>query len=290
MRYYEHVSRKASWAYKIAIFSVLVFAVAFIWHRFFGLPTPLALRVIGGAIVAAVISLVLAGASLVSIWNEGHLGAGRASAAVFLSALVLAIPLWAIPKIFMLPRIYEVTTDPSAPPAFDRVAKIRQGQANPVHYDASFGALQAAAYPDIKPLQVPRSSVDVYASVRDVVRSMKWKIIDELAPESTRSGHIEAVDRTLFFGFTDDISIRVTGSAKSAKVDIRSSSRFGQHDLGRNADRIRRFQAEVKFRLAELERLDRMERVAATRQGSDKDKEKPKPAAKPPRKRGNSDD
>ncbi len=117
---------------------------------------------------------------------------------------------------------------------------------------------------------------------------MNWKIIDEQAPETTRSGHIEAVDRTLFFGFTDDIAIRVTGSAKSAKVDIRSSSRFGQHDLGRNAERIRRFETEVKARLAELERLDRIERVVAAHRADDK--EKPKRAAKPARKRGNSDD
>ncbi len=287
MRYYEHVSRKASWAYKIAVLAVLVFAAAFIWHRFFGLPTPLALRVLGGAIVVAVISLVLAGAALVSIWNEGHLGAGRASAAVFLSALVLAVPLWALPKIFMLPRLYEVTTDTAAPPAFDRVAKIRQGLANPVHYEPSFGALQTAAYPDIKPLQAPRPLADVYAAVHDVVRSLNWKIIDEQAPEATRSGRIEAVDRTLFFGFTDDIAIRVTGSARSAKVDIRSSSRFGQHDLGRNAERIRRFETEVKARLAELERLDRMERVAGTHRTDEK--EKAKPAAKPSRKRGSDD-
>ncbi len=55
---------------------------------------------------------------------------------------------------FQAPRLYEVTTDTAAPPAFDRVAKIRQGLANPVHYEPSFGALQSAAYPDIKPLQV----------------------------------------------------------------------------------------------------------------------------------------
>ena len=276
MRYFEHLSRTAVWSYRIAILSVLVFAGAFVWHRFFGLPTPFALKVFGGAVAVAVISLVLAVAAFVSIWKEGHLGAGRASAAVFLSALVLAVPLWSLPGLLRLPRIYDVTTDTASPPAFDRVAKIRQGQANPAHYEPSFAALQSAAYPDVKPLQIQRSLIDVYSAVRDVVKALKWKIIDEQAPESTRSGHIEAVDRTLFFGFTDDISIRVTGSAKMAKVDVRSSSRFGQHDLGRNAARIRSFLSEVKFRLAELERLDRMERVIATRE-----KDKAKPPQKP---------
>ena len=157
MRYFEHLSRKAVWSYRIAILAVLVFAGAFVWHRFFGLPTPFALKVLGGAVAVAAVSLVLAVAAFVSIWNEGHLGVGRASAAVFFSALVLAVPLWSLPGLLNLPRLYEVTTDTAAPPAFDRVAKIRQGQANPVHYEQSFGALQSKAYPDIKPLQIQRS-------------------------------------------------------------------------------------------------------------------------------------
>ncbi len=280
MRYIEHLSRKAVWSLRLAILTVLVFAAAFVWHRFFGLATPLALKVLGGAAVGAVMSLVLAAAALVSIWNEGHLGAGRASAAAFLSALVLAVPLWALPAFLRLPPLYDVSTDTAAPPAFDRVAQIRQGQANPAHYEASFAALQSAAYPDIKPFQAPRSLIDVYSAVRDVVKALHWKIIDEQAPEGGRSGHIEAMDRTLFFGFTDDISIRVTGSTKTAKVDIRSSSRFGQHDLGRNANRIRHFMSEVKHRLAELERLDRMERLMASKRADEeKDKAKPAPAA-----------
>ncbi|MFY9877362.1 MAG: DUF1499 domain-containing protein [Rhodomicrobium sp.] len=277
MRYIEHLSRTAVWSYRIAILSVLVFVGAFVWHRFFGLPTPFALKVLGGAVAGAVVSLVLAVAALASIWKEGHLGAGRASAAMFLSTLVLAVPLWSLPGLLRLPRLYEITTDTAAPPAFDRVAKIRQGQANPVHYEASFATLQSSAYPDIKPLQIQRSLIDVYPAVRDIVKALNWKIIDEQAPEATRSGHIEAMDRTLLFGFTDDIAIRVTGSAKMAKVDIRSSSRFGQHDLGRNADRIRRFLGEVKHRLAELERLDRMERVMASKQAVEKNNSKPSP-------------
>jgi uncharacterized protein (DUF1499 family) len=290
LRYTEHVSQKARWAYRIAMLAVLVFAGASIWHRFLGMPTPLALKIMGAAAAGAVVSLTVAAAALLSIWNEGHRGAGRASAALILSALVLAVPLWSLPALLTLPRLYEVTTDMSAPPAFDRVAKIRHGAANPVHYEPSSGAIQAAAYPDIKPLLVQRSLPDVYSSVRDVIKAMNWKIIDEQAPESTRSGHIEASDRTLIFGFTDDISIRVTGTSKAAKVDIRSSSRFGQHDLGRNAKRIRRFMSEVKLRLAELERLDRMGRIMASRQT---DAEKAKRAAKPEKpakKRGGEDD
>ena len=177
-----------------------------------------------------------------------------------------------------LPRLYDVTTDTASPPAFDRVAKIRQGQANPAHYEPSFGALQSAAYPDVKPLQIQRSLIDVYSAVHDVVKALNWKIIDEQAPESTRSGHIEAVDRTPFLRVHRRYCDPRYRIGENGKVDVRSSSRFGQHDLGRNAERIRSFLSEVKFRLAELD-ADRMERVMATHE-----KEKPKPPAKTNRK------
>lgn len=258
----------------MAALCVLVFAGTFTWHRFFGLPTPLALKIFGGAILASVISLTLAGAALVNIWNKGHLGAVRASMALLLSLLVLAIPLWSLPDLLKLPRLYDVTTDLASPPAFDKVAKIRQGQANPVHYEASFAPLQAAAYPDIKPLFVPRPLADVYTAVRDAVKRLDWKVIDEQFPEGARTGYIEAADRTFVFGFTDDVVIRITGSPKASKIDIRSSSRFGLHDLGRNAKRIRRFMAAVKTRLSELERTERMERLVAAREAAEKEEAK----------------
>lgn len=268
MRYYERRSVKASWSYRIALLSVLVVAGTFVWHRFFGLPTPLAMKVFYAAVVLAVISLTLSAAALVNIWNEGTLGAGKASFAIILSLLLLGVPAISIPNLLHLPRLYEVTTDPANPPAFDRIAKIRQGQANPVHYEAAFGPLQAAAYPDIKPLLVALPIADVYSTVREIVKALNWKVIDEQAPELAKNGYIEAVDRTWIFGFTDDIAIRITGSKKAARIDIRSSSRFGQHDLGRNAQRIRLFLAEVKERLAGIERAERVERLIASQEAA----------------------
>jgi uncharacterized protein (DUF1499 family) len=274
VRYHERRSLKARWSYRIALLTVLAVAGTFVWHRFFGLPTPVALKVFYSAVAGAVISLALAAAALVNIWHEGSLGAGKACFAIFLSLLLLAVPAVSLPGLLHLPRLYEVTTDPANPPAFDRIAKIRQGQANPVHYEAAFGALQAAAYPDIKPLLVPRPLPDVYSAVRETVKALNWKVIDEQSPEAAKNGYIEAVDRTWIFGFTDDVAIRVTGSAKAARIDIRSSSRFGQHDLGRNAKRIRLFLSEVKERLAGIERTERMERMIASQEAAAKPEQK----------------
>ncbi len=121
---------------------------------------------------------------------------------------------------------------------------------------------------------MPRPLPDVYSAVRETVKALNWKVIDEQSPEVAKNGYIEAVDRTWIFGFTDDVAIRVTGSAKAARIDIRSSSRFGQHDLGRNAKRIRLFLSEVKERLAGIERTERMERMIASQEAAAKPEQK----------------
>ena len=54
-------------------------------------------------------------------------------------------------------------------------------------------------------------------------------------------GRIEATDTTFWFGFTDDIVIRITPVAEGSRVDIRSLSRVGKSDVGTNARRIRSF-------------------------------------------------
>jgi hypothetical protein len=61
-------------------------------------------------------------------------------------------------------------------------------------------------------------------------------------------GVIEATEQTLLLGFTDDIVIRISGTATRAKVDARSASRYGSFDLGQNATRLRRLFAEIRAR------------------------------------------
>jgi len=66
---------------------------------------------------------------------------------------------------------------------------------------------------------------------------MGWKIVDAEKGE----GRIEATDRTFWFGFTDDIVIRIIPNGAGSRIDVRSASRVGKSDLGVNAKRIRAF-------------------------------------------------
>ena len=267
MRYYTHQSSKALWSQRTALLFFLLFGITFGLHRFGMIQTPVAMKLFGVAIAGALIAVALGIVGLVAIWREGHTGAGRALSGVVVAAAMLALPLWSLPSLLALPRIHEVSTDVDRPPAFQKLATIRTGEGvNPAAYQRTESPLQAKAYPDIKPLPVNRPTADTYSAVRDAVKNLQWHVVAEQPPSDGRSGTIEAVDRSTIFGFTDDIVIRVSGVGREARVDVRSSSRHGQHDLGRNAEHVRTLFSEVKTRLSEIDKNETMEKAVAARE------------------------
>jgi uncharacterized protein (DUF1499 family) len=266
-RYYQHNSQMAEWSARIGLLFLFLFALTFGFHRFSKLSTPAAMQLFGVAIAGAVVALGLGIAAFVGIWRDGNRGAHNAAVGVLAAIGMLALPVWSLPALLWLPRLHEVSTDTARPPAFNRLADRNHiVGANPVIYQREGAALQLAAYPDLKPLIINRSSDEAYTSVRAAAEALGWKIISEQAPTDTQSGIIEATDRTMVFGFIDDVVIRVTSAGRDTRVDVRSSSRHGQHDLGRNAARVRSLFTEVKFRIGEVERVERMERAVAVRE------------------------
>jgi uncharacterized protein (DUF1499 family) len=267
LRYYVHKSSKALWSQRSALLFFVLFAITFGLHRFGIIQTPVAMKLFGIAVAGALLAVALGITSLIAIWREGHLGAGKATSGLLLAAVMLALPLWSLPSLLALPRIHEVSTDLDRPPAFQKLATVRTGDdVNPAAYQKGESQLQLKAYPDIKPLPVGRPVADTYSAVRDAVSNLKWHVVSEQAPADGRSGMIEAVDRSLIFGFTDDVVVRVSGAGRDSRVDVRSSSRHGQHDLGRNADRVRTLFSEVKTRLAEIDKNETMEKAVAARE------------------------
>jgi hypothetical protein len=78
------------------------------------------------------------------------------------------------------------------------------------------------------------------------VTKRKWLVIDERAPQLPRRiGRIEAVARTPIMGFREDVSIRVSPDGEGSRVDIRSSSRYFESDLGSNASRVTRLIEDI---------------------------------------------
>ncbi len=165
------------------------------------------------------------------------------------AALVVAIPLHGYYTAkYLVPPIHDITTDIQDPPQFRAVLPLRTAAINPPAYDGTtkmtwqgktltVAEWQRKSYPDIFTARVLITPDRLYERGLRAARKMGWHIV--LADE--KNHRIEATDTSLFFGFTDDIAIRVAKSGMGAKLDIRSESRVGVSDIGKNAARIRAF-------------------------------------------------
>ena len=137
-----------------------------------------------------------------------------------------------------VPRIHNISTDTLDPPSFDALIAVREAEgANPLAYDAALLAeQQQAAYPWVTTLTSPISPANALNSATMVLEDLGLEVINV----STEKGIVEATDTTFWFGFKDDVVVRVRAAENGggSVVDVRSVSRVGQSDLGLNAKRI----------------------------------------------------
>ena len=142
-----------------------------------------------------------------------------------------------------VPPIHDITTDTADPPQFVALQSVRQNAPNGVAYGGpEIAAQQQKGYPDIKPLVLKTPPAETLQHAIDAARSLGWEVISTDAA----SGRIEATDTTSWFGFKDDIVVRVRPDASGgSRVDVRSVSRVGHSDLGANAARVRKYLAKL---------------------------------------------
>ena len=142
------------------------------------------------------------------------------------------------------PRINDITTDFDNPPLLDFATPMRQAErGNPVAYGgAETAAVKQKSYPDIAPAMLDLPAAQAFDRALAVAQAKGWSIVKSDAA----TGVIDADARSRFFGFTDDIAIRVTPTSGGSRVDIRSGSRQGRGDFGVNAGRVRGFLAALK--------------------------------------------
>ena len=236
----EPASRLAIWARRLAVFSLAVAALAIIIERAGLLEIVPVLSTFAAALVMAAIGVLLGVAALVPIWRHGIEGVGAALSAIVIGVGLLAYPAYLGTKAYRLPMIADITTDPIDPPRFEFIARLRTRQANPAAYAGLYAAeQQKAAYPDIVPLNVDATPQATYDAAMAVIAKRRWQVINTRAPAAGREGYIEAVARSAIMGFRDDIAVRVRAVGPGARVDVRSASRYGRHDFGANAARIR---------------------------------------------------
>ncbi len=135
------------------------------------------------------------------------------------------------------PMIHDISTDTVRPPQYLAAVRQRKPDDNALEWTESVAMLQRKAYPDLNAIESTLTAGQALDKARQVALDLGWEIIDSVS----RPGHLEAVATTFWFGFKDDIVIRVEPGAGGSVIDLRSASRVGRGDLGANAKRIKRF-------------------------------------------------
>jgi uncharacterized protein (DUF1499 family) len=244
----EPISGLASWARRLAVFSLVAAISSIAIVRFGFLEVKPALFTFFGALAVAGLSILVAFAGFAAIWQNGSRGMSRILFALMLDAIILAYPAYLFYQYRKLPAIYDVTTDPIDPPRYEAIARLRGAEgANPAAYAGLYSAeRQRIAYPEVEPITLEVPAQQAYDAALSVVKKRKWLILVDRAPQlPRREGKIEAIARTPIMGFREDIAIRVLPDGEGSRIDLRSSSRYFDHDLGTNASRITRLIEDI---------------------------------------------
>ncbi len=286
----EPHSEAAVWSLRLAVFAIVLAGIGAVLIRSAVVEVTAGLTVFGTAILLSCIALLLAGAAMTVIWRTGRRGISYVAFSVFLALILLAYPSWLAYTAMRLPLINDITTDVNDPPLFssnETAVKARSGRA-PSEMTEARRLDQQRAYGDIQPIVIDVDVKEGYVIVREAVRSLGWRIIEEATPvtkedilapparpapppvvlrrgaaavpvppqrpappkpREPRDGRIDAVDKSLIMGFPDDITIRIRSLPDQTRIDIRSASRYGRHDFGANAARIKKFARELQAQL-----------------------------------------
>lgn len=171
-----------------------------------------------------------------------------AAVAIVFSLIAILIPLRMMSTANSVPAIHDISTDIMTPPEFVAIAPLRADAPNPAAYAGIETARkQREAYPELQTLQYSQPKSELVAAVEQAANNLGWQLVNTNAS----AGVIEATDSTMWFGFKDDIVVRVLDQGGERLVDIRSKSRMGKSDLGKNAERISLFIEELDQVLGE---------------------------------------
>lgn len=196
------------------------------------------------AVYGAILTMILA---VIGIMRSRP-GSGRRGLSLAITALIISIAVAYVPWSWRqtarsVPRIHDITTDTDNPPEFAAIVPLRADARNPVEYGGpEVAAQQRLGYPDIRPLVLDLSRDRAFQRALDAAYEMGWEIV----AADPAAGRIEATDRTFWFGFRDDVVIRLTPIEDRTVLDIRSLSRVGGSDVGTNAKRVRKYLRTVQ--------------------------------------------
>lgn len=223
------------------LFPLLALVTRFDW---IGYQT--ALPLLAGTTLTAVLVLAMMGIILLlAIRKSIPAVKNRTALAMIVLLVPLSVVLYFGLKVSRYPMIHNIATDTANPPVFHKLQQMRPDGANPLEQSEETIRLQKSSYSDITSLVVKGSVTGVLKHAQKTAQKLGWDVVYT----DVENGHLEAKSTTFWFGFTDDIVVRIKSVDTDIVVDLQSVSRVGVSDLGKNADRIRLFQSVLKSSL-----------------------------------------
>jgi uncharacterized protein (DUF1499 family) len=224
-------------AYGVAIVGLALLGAAGPAYRL-GVSLGGAFAMVQWAVYVSLAGTALSALALMWSRRKGRTGASvMAGLGVLIGLLTAAVGYGWLRQAQAAPPLHDVTTDLDNPPSFEKLAKERPPGSHALTRSGGVDQLQRQHYPDLAPVIVSQPPGLVFDRVRLVAQNQGWTIVSS----DPANGRLEATDTTWWFGFTDDIVVRLTPWGTGTRVDMRSVSRRGATDTGTNARRIRRF-------------------------------------------------
>ncbi len=224
--------------------TILVFVSGPFGYKFLGVGLQSSLVAVLIAVFGGLILSISSGFFLFkSIRNSMNLNRNLCAISLLVSLLPLIIMAPQILAAVSVPPIHDITTDTENPPSFLEAKLFNDGSKNSSDYgDATWPAERLAAttltaYPELRPINSSLKMPEAVEKSRVVLQSMGLEIVSVDA----EGGRLEAVDTSFWFGFKDDLVVRIQETSNGVRIDIRSKSRVGQSDLGVNAKRVLAF-------------------------------------------------
>ena len=247
------ISLAARGAYWLALLAVACVVLSPLGHRLGLWDIQLAIPIFGLGVLFAVLAIIFGIVGVVRS-NMASVPVGGGSKAL-ISILIAVVTLGVVIAVAVLPAIgkpviHDVASSPEDAPEFVALAEVHYAgreYKSYIEYNRMTEGMVSGAYPDIRALLHDKSVEEVFAAAELVAAEMGW----EIAEVSIADGRIEATDTTALFGYKDDVVIRVRQSPNGqTELDIRSASRVGEGDLGKNASRISEYLAMLQDKLS----------------------------------------
>ncbi len=275
----ERRSKAAIWCLRLAVFLIPFFVLVILLYRFSKIDAVQMFILIAFGLLIALLSLVFAFKAISELWTKGYRGGSQVVRGMIITLLVLLPFGYQAFLALQYPLANDVSTDMLTPPEYINAVALRASNSdkgmNPViEYDEEYSKKMILAYPKLQSRRYPAGPERVLEAVRTIIDDNEWLLTGSLGIPELKSNaetestteladneannqdgeeqidesiespddiYIEVLERTLVFGFENDVVIRIVSEDRNTLVDVRSSARWGKHDFGYNAKLIESF-------------------------------------------------